>query len=84
MVRQVRKGGKETAFGTAYKKTSATVVAKQGAAGGQHAYTQEEKEAFVEHINSTLGDDPDIKHLMPIDKQSEELFEKVKDGVLLW
>lgn len=93
MIRQSRKssatsgggsgGGKDTAFGTVYKKTSAHVVAKQSAGGGQHAYTQEEKEAFVEHINSTLGDDKDLQTLLPIDPQSEDLFEKTKDGLLL-
>ena len=44
----------------------------------------EEQLAFSDWINSNLGQDPDLKHLLPIDPEGKGLFEKVKDGILLW
>ncbi|KAI1882787.1 hypothetical protein AGOR_G00238520 [Albula goreensis] len=51
--------------------------------GTQHSYSDEEKVAFVNWINKTLKDDPDCKHLVPMDPDTESLFMSVKDGILL-
>lgn len=50
---------------------------------GQHSYTQDETEAFADHINTVLQDDKHLKHLLPL-KDPKDLFEATKDGVLLW
>ena len=34
--------------------------------------------------HSNLSRDPDLKHLLPIDGEGRTLYEKVKDGILLW
>ena len=44
----------------------------------------EEQLAFSDWVNSNLGHDPDLKHLLPIDAECRGLFDKVKDGILLW
>ena len=33
---------------------------------------------------SHLTHDKDLKHLLPIDNDGRELYDKVKDGILLW
>jgi len=43
----------------------------------------EEQLAFSDWVNSNLGHDPDLKHLLPIDSDGRGLFDKVKDGILL-
>ncbi|UYV85069.1 PLS3 [Cordylochernes scorpioides] len=51
--------------------------------GTTHSVRQEEQVAFSDWINSNLRNDPDLKHLLPIDNEGKGLYEKVKDGVLL-
>eukprot|EP01095_Lingulamoeba_sp_RSL-Kostka_P003925 TRINITY_DN15041_c0_g1_i1.p1 TRINITY_DN15041_c0_g1~~TRINITY_DN15041_c0_g1_i1.p1 ORF type:complete len:518 (-),score=223.23 TRINITY_DN15041_c0_g1_i1:166-1719(-) len=51
--------------------------------GGAHSFADEEKEAFVEHINGTLGYDEDCARHLPIDPEDMSLFEKCSDGILL-
>ncbi|ESQ54603.1 hypothetical protein EUTSA_v10024581mg [Eutrema salsugineum] len=48
-----------------------------------HTIHQSEKGSFVQHINRYLGDDPFLKQFLPLDPDSNELYELVKDGVLL-
>ncbi|KAJ4458773.1 putative actin binding protein [Paratrimastix pyriformis] len=58
-----------------------TVV--QGTVSGVHAYSQEEKTAFVEYLNLRLAGDPDLASLLPIPSDGEELFRVVGNGILL-
>lgn len=44
----------------------------------------EEQLAFSDWVNTNLGEDKDLKHLLPIGSTGRSLFEKVKDGILLW
>ncbi|KAL1202990.1 Fimbrin-1 [Cardamine amara subsp. amara] len=48
-----------------------------------HTINQSEKGSFVQHINRYLGDDPFLKQFLPLDPDSNDLYELVKDGVLL-
>lgn len=52
--------------------------------GTTHSVRLEEQLAFSDWINSNLGQDPDLRHLLPIDSQGKLLYDKVKDGILLW
>lgn len=52
--------------------------------GTTHSVRLEEQLAFSDWINSNLGADPDLRHLLPIDPQGKGLYDKVKDGILLW
>lgn len=47
-----------------------------------HSFTEDEVNAYVEHINFFLADDEDLKERLPINPSSK-LFESVGDGVLL-
>ncbi|GFS82591.1 plastin-1 [Nephila pilipes] len=51
--------------------------------GTTHSVRHEEQVAFSDWINSNLGRDPDLKHLLPIDSDGKTLYDKVKDGILL-
>ncbi|GIY35182.1 plastin-2 [Caerostris darwini] len=51
--------------------------------GTTHSVRYEEQVAFSDWINSNLGRDPDLKHLLPIDAEGKALYDKVKDGILL-
>lgn len=45
---------------------------------------EEERFAFVNWINTALEQDPDCKHLLPMDPNTDALFKGVADGILLW
>lgn len=49
-----------------------------------HTINESEKASYVGHINAYLRDDPYLKTYLPIDPASNEIFNLVKDGVLLW
>lgn len=52
--------------------------------GTTHSVRVEEQLAFSDWINSNLQHDPDLKKLLPIDSEGKNLYDKVKDGILLW
>lgn len=45
---------------------------------------EEEKVAFVNWVNKALEKDPDCKHVLPMDPDSNDLFTAVGDGIVLW
>lgn len=49
-----------------------------------HSFSQEEKEAFCDHINDSLGKESELSALLPVNSEDNSLFEKCKDGKLLW
>ncbi|XP_069694317.1 plastin-2 isoform X2 [Periplaneta americana] len=51
--------------------------------GTTHSVRLEEQLAFSDWINSNLRQDPDLRHLLPIDSEGKALYDKVKDGILL-
>lgn len=59
-------------------------MSEASSAGTTHSVRHEEQVAFSDWINSNLTRDPDLKHLLPIDGEGRTLYEKVKDGILLW
>ena len=46
-------------------------------------FSEEERTAYVKVINSALADDPVCKKYLPIDPDSNEVFDRIKDGVIL-
>ncbi|NXV77145.1 PLSI protein, partial [Atlantisia rogersi] len=46
-------------------------------------FPEEEKVAFVNWINKALQDDPDCKHLLPMNPSDASLFKSLADGILL-
>ncbi|XP_044161232.1 plastin-3 [Bufo gargarizans] len=51
--------------------------------GTQHSYSEEEKYAFVNWINKALESDPDTKHVLPMNPNTNDLFRAVGDGIVL-
>lgn len=49
-----------------------------------HTISESEKSSYITHINHYLAQDEFLKKYLPIDPSTNELFEIVKDGVLLW
>ena len=46
-------------------------------------FSEEERTAYVKVINSSLAEDPVCKKYLPIDPDSNEVFDRIKDGVIL-
>ncbi|XP_055333675.1 plastin-1-like [Paramacrobiotus metropolitanus] len=51
--------------------------------GTTHSIRVEEQLAFSDWINSNLSNDPDLKHILPIDAEGIGLYSSVRDGILL-
>jgi len=64
------------------KKGKGPVTQVEGHSG-THTYTEDEKLAFVDWINGTIGKDPDLQHICPISEEGDHLFESVNDGLLI-
>jgi len=63
-----------------YSEKSLKIV---GSAGASHSFSEEEKEAFSEHINHCLSEDPHLRSLLPLDSSTMDLFEKSNDGLIM-
>ncbi|AQK54983.1 fimbrin homolog1 [Zea mays] len=82
-----------------YLNLQARVSAKEGGAGGGrggkssflksstttllHNLNQAEKSSYVAHINTYLREDPFLKKYLPMDPSGNQLFDLIRDGVLL-
>ena len=52
--------------------------------GVVHSYSEPERRAFAEWINQTFkNDDGIVKKYIPVNPDTEDLFHRVMDGVLL-
>lgn len=49
----------------------------------QHSFSEDEKEQFAEHINAALADDKVLAKRIPIEPTTMQLFDEVKDGLIL-
>ncbi|XP_040566376.1 fimbrin isoform X2 [Lepeophtheirus salmonis] len=54
----------------------------------QHGYSyhmilKEEQRAFSDWVNVNLGNQEDLKYILPLREDGEDLYEKISDGVLL-
>jgi len=56
-------------------------MSEASAEGTQHSVRMEEELAFSDWINTNLGQDPTLAHILPI--EDHHLYEAVKDGILL-
>ncbi|XP_074590864.1 fimbrin-4-like [Curcuma longa] len=48
-----------------------------------HTINESEKSSYVAHINSYLGEDTFLKKYLPLDSATNDLFDLIRDGVLL-
>lgn len=51
--------------------------------GATHSYSHEERRSFVAYINDWLQNDPDLKGIIPINPESEDLFSVVASTPIL-
>jgi len=75
------KQGKGGGFAAVYSKQK-ELIQVQGHSG-MHSFSEEEMSAFAEHMNQSLKDDKDLKHLLPVETKGTDLCRKVYDGLLL-
>ena len=59
-------------------------TSESSAEGTKHSYSEAERVAFVDWINTALKDDAEAQVYLPIDPASSDVFEKIKDGIILW
>ncbi|KMZ67493.1 putative Fimbrin [Zostera marina] len=48
-----------------------------------HTISVSEKGSYVSHVNAYLGEDPFLKKYLPLDPDTNDIFDLAKDGVLL-
>uniref|UniRef100_A0A8C3T4V9 PLSL protein n=1 Tax=Chelydra serpentina TaxID=8475 RepID=A0A8C3T4V9_CHESE len=58
-------------------------TSEQSSVGTQHSYSEEEKYAFVNWVNKALENDPDCRHVLPMNPDTDDLFQAVGDGIVL-
>ena len=47
-------------------------------------FSKEEARSFARKINNILKDDAEVADVIPINPNGNELFYKLKDGIILW
>jgi len=60
------------------------VVHTVAGAVGTHAYSDEEKTAFTEYINTNLAGDAELASILPIASDTDDVFERCRSGSMLW
>jgi hypothetical protein len=65
------------------KPVGKDTVIQQSEDGTVHSYSKEEKQSIVEFINTILKEDVDLLKRLPINTDNDDIFEQVKDGVLM-
>ena len=84
MTKLVNKEGQIQLDSFTNKAGKAMVRVSKGDNGMQfQTFSEEERTAYVKVINSSLADDPVCKKYLPIDPNSNEVFDRIKDGILL-
>lgn len=58
-------------------------MSQASAIGTTHSVRTEEQLAFSDWINTNLGGDEHLNHLLPLNETGHGLYEAVKDGILL-
>tara|TARA_B110000305_G_scaffold236171_1_gene297067 strand:- start:189 stop:590 length:402 start_codon:yes stop_codon:yes gene_type:complete len=82
MMHNIHSGKGTAALGAVVKK-AAKMFSVEGAGGSLHAFSEDERAAFTQHLNNCMKSDPDLAARLPMDKDSMDLFENCKDGLML-
>jgi len=59
------------------------LLSAQTETGGVHSFSVEERRSFAERINEMLSDDASLKGALPMDPNSNALFDVISHGLLL-
>lgn len=87
-----KKNSKKFSAGTEFKKLIkkreqldvSGGTSESSAEGTKHSYSEAERVAFVDWINTALKDDKEAQVYLPINPATSDVFEKIKDGIILW
>lgn len=86
-----KKNSKKFSAGTEFKKLIkkreqldvSGGTSESSAEGTKHSYSEAERVAFVDWINTALKDDREAQVYLPINPATSDVFEKIKDGIIL-
>ncbi|XP_022782444.1 plastin-3-like [Stylophora pistillata] len=86
-----KKNSKKFSAGTEFKKLIKKTekveisggTSESSAEGTKHTFSEAEKVAFVDWINTALQDDAEAKAYLPMDPATQDLFVKINDGIIL-
>jgi len=70
-------------FTTEHKRPQPKIQREVSVRGAIHSFSEEEREGYVEFINSTLKDDPDLQSILPINPRTQDIFATVSNGLIL-
>jgi len=76
-------GKDNSKFGQSAMKVNKGIQKVVTASGGAHTFSEEEKAAFVDYINSGLEKNELMKGRLPINPDNNDIFTACKDGILL-
>ena len=67
------------------KEANEQVVSVGGEGESKHSFTEREKKAYVDYINSSLGQELDLTtaKILPINPEGDNLFDTIANGYLL-
>ncbi len=83
---QMFKGWKTTQndmFQKVLQTKSGEVVQSVSESGFTHSYPSEEKLCYVKVINDLFKNEEELKDVVPIDENSEDIFSALQDGLLM-
>ncbi|KAJ6236262.1 plastin-3 [Anaeramoeba flamelloides] len=85
LITNIRSGktDQQKGFARIYNKQSSVIKLKGATDSSTHSFADDEKESFVNFINSTLYNDPIVKNRLPINPENMDIFEELKDGIIL-
>ncbi|EFA82649.1 actin bundling protein [Heterostelium album PN500] len=87
VVEIAKKSGSDTGFANVVKKVGQVNVLSgysgSTSSGTTHSYSDEEKYAFIDWINTCLKSDVDLKGHLPISTEGDAFFKACHDGLLL-
>ena len=58
-------------------------MAQHAGEGGTHSYLIEERVCFTKLINEHLTGDQDVKNVIPINPENDDIFPSMEDGIIL-
>ena len=87
-----KKNSKKFSAGSEFKKllkkkeqiASSGGTSESSAEGTKHSFSESERVAFADWMNTALQDDKEAQAYLPINPATEDIFTKIKDGIILW
>lgn len=86
-----KKNSKKFSAGSEFKKllkkkeqiATSGGTSESSAEGTKHSYSDAERVAFADWMNTALQDDKEAKAYLPFDPATQDIFTKIQDGIIL-